>query len=124
MKDLSPLENACFRIGALLMLVGAAIFIMYPTAGMYVYGVGALMFTLMQIRAEYLGRAITMIRLRRQQLLACCCFVLSLVMMSMQLHSWGPFRRQEWVVALTIGCVLELYTSFRIPQELEKTNRN
>ena len=78
MKELSPLENACFRIGALLMLVGAAIFIMYPTAGMYVYGVGALMFTLMQIRAEYLGRAITMIRLRRQQLLACCCFVLAL----------------------------------------------
>ena len=120
MKELSPLQNFCFRIGAVLMLVGAAIFIMYPMVGMYTYGVGTLMFTLMQVQAEYLGRDLTLVRLRRQQLLACCCFVLALVMMSMQLHKWGPFRRQEWVVALTIGCVLELYTSFRIPQELKK----
>lgn len=121
MKELSPLENACFRIGALLMLGGAAIFILYPTVGMYVYGAGTLMFTLMQIRAEYLGNAITLLRLRRQQLFACCCFVFALVMMSMQLHNWGPCHRQEWVIALTIGCILELYTSFRIPQELEKS---
>lgn len=120
MKELSPLQNLCFRIGAVLMLIGAAIFIMYPMFGMYAYGIGTLMFTLMQVQAEYLGRDITLMRLRRQQLLACCCFVLALVMMSMQLHNWGPFRRQEWVVALTIGCVLELYTSFRIPQELKK----
>ena len=121
MRELNPRENACFRIGAVLMLAGAAIFILRPIIGMYIYGVGTLMFTLMQIRAEYLGRVITVIRLRRQQLFACCCFVLALVMMSMQLYNWGPCRRQEWVVALTIGCVLELYTSFRIPQELEET---
>ena len=88
--------------------------------GMYAYGIGTLLFTLMQVQAEYLGRKITLIRLRRQQLLACCCFVLTLVLMSMQIHQWGPLRRQEWIVALTIGCVLELYTSFRIPQELKK----
>ena len=105
------------------MLVGVAIFILHPTSGMYIYGVGTLMFTLMQIRAEYIGRDIAVIRLRRQQLFACCCFVLAIVMMSMQLHNWGPCRRQEWVVALTIGCVLELYTSFRIPQELKKNKK-
>ena len=120
MKELSPLQNLCFRCGAVLMLIGAAMFIVYPIVGMYVFGVGTLMFTLMQVRAEYLGRNITIMRLRRQQLLACCCFILSLVLMSMQLHNWGPCRRQEWVIALTIGCVLELYTSFRIPQELKK----
>ena len=120
MRELTPLQNLCFRIGAVLMLVGAAVFILSPIVGMCVYGVGTLMFSLMQIKTEYLGREITLIRLRRQQLLACCCFVLALVMMSMQVHGWGPFRRQEWVVALTIGCVLELYTSFRIPQELKK----
>jgi len=120
MKELSPLQNLCFRCGAVLMLIGAAIFIMYPMVGMYVFGIGTLMFTLMQVQAEYLGRNITIMRLRRQQLLACCCFVLTLVLMSMQLLQWGPCRRQEWVIALTIGCVLELYTSFRIPQELKK----
>ena len=120
MRELNPLENTCFRVGAVLMVVGAAIFILYPMVSMYIYGIGTLMFTLMQVQAEYLGRNITIMRLRRQQLLACCCFVLTLVLMSMQLLQWGPCRRQEWVIALTIGCVLELYTSFRIPQELKK----
>lgn len=120
MKELTPLQNICFRIGAVLMLIGAAFFMFYPTISMFVFGVGTLMFTLMQVRTEYMGRNITLVRLRRQQLLACCCFVLALVMMSMHVHNWGPFRRQEWVVALTIGCVLELYTSFRIPQEISK----
>ena len=105
------------------MLAGVAMCIMFPMVGMYVFGIGTLMFTLMQVQAEYLGHDITLIRLRRQQLLACCCFVLTLVMMSMQQHQWGPFRRQEWVVALTVGCILELYTSFRIPQELNKIKK-
>ena len=103
------------------MLIGAGGYIVFPVVGMYVFGVGTLMFTLMQVQAEYLGREITLVRLRRQQLLACCCFVLALVMMSMQTLDWGPFRRQEWVVGLTIGCVLELYTGFRIPQELKSS---
>ncbi len=120
MKELNPQENLCFRIGAVLMLIGAALNIVHPYISMFIYGIGTLMFTLMQVRAEYEGRNVTVMRLRRQQLLGCCCFVLALVMMSMQQHQWGPFRRQEWIVALTIGCVLELYTSFRIPQELKK----
>ena len=120
MKELNTLENLCFRLGAVLMLVGAALHVFSPYTSMLIYGVGTLMFTLMQVRTEYLGRDITIMRLRRQQLLGCCCFVLALVMMSMQQHQWGPCRRQEWVVALTIGCILELYTSFRIPQEMKK----
>lgn len=121
MRELKPFENLCFRIGAVLMLAGVSIYILYPVCSMFVYGIGTMMFTLMQVRTEYLGRNITIIRLRRQQLFACCCFVLALIMMSMQQHGWGPFRRQEWLVALTIGCILELYTSFRIPQELKKS---
>ena len=121
MRELTPLQNALFCIGAVLMLVGLIIYIMYPMVGMYIFGIGTLLFALMQVKTEYLGRKITLIRLRRQQLLACCCFVLTLVLMSMQVHGWGPFRRQEWIIALAIGCVLELYTSFRIPQELKKS---
>jgi hypothetical protein len=120
MKELTSAENICFRTGAILMLVGMALNIFLPTYSMFIYGIGTLMFTLMQVRAEYLGRDLTILRLRRQQLLACVCFVLTLVMMSMQQHQWGPFRRREWVVALAVGCILELYTSFRIPQEINK----
>lgn len=31
-------------------------------------------------------------------------------------------KRNEWIVCLSIAAVLELYTAFRIPQELEKEN--
>jgi hypothetical protein len=35
------------------------------------------------------------------------------VMMVMMHHN-------EWILGLTVAAVLELYTAFRIPQELEK----
>ena len=120
MRELNPLENICFRVGGVLMVVGAALFIVTPMVSMCIYGIGTLMFTLMQLRTEYLGRDITIMRLRRQQLLACCCFIIALVLMSMELYQWGPCHSREWVIALTIGCILELYTSIRIPQELGK----
>ncbi len=103
-----------------MMLLGAAINILYPFASLCIFGTGVLMFTLMQIRAEYEGRDLTIMRLRRQKLVGCFCFVLSLMLMSMQVNKWGPCRRNEWVVALAIGCVLQLYTAFRLPKELDK----
>lgn len=118
MKDLTSLQNFLFRMGAVLMLFGAGSYMFLPKVAMPVYGIGVLLFSMMRLQAEYLGHDVTVMRLRRQQLLACCLFVLALVMMSMEQHQWGPCRRREWVVALTIGCVLELYTSFRIPHAL------
>jgi hypothetical protein len=41
-------------------------------------------------------------------------------LMIMQVCQVGFARRNEWVVALAIACVLELYTAFRIPAELKK----
>lgn len=123
MKPLSRIENLVFRLGAVLMLCGLAARLFDARLGLYVYGVGVLFFCLMQIRAEYQGRNTIIIRLRRQQLLACVFFMLSLVCMSMQVFNYG-LRRNEWVVALAIGCVLELYTAWRIPAELEKTKKS
>ena len=57
MKELTPLENMCFRAGAVLMLLGLALFLAYPAAGMCVYGIGVLLFALMRVRTEYTGRA-------------------------------------------------------------------
>ena len=42
--------------------------------------------------------------------------------MIMQVGRFGFAIRNEWVVCLTIACVLELYTAFRIPAELKKEN--
>ncbi len=40
--------------------------------------------------------------------------------MAMRIFDFGFARGQEWVVCLAVACVLELYTAFRIPAELEK----
>ncbi|MBQ2459378.1 MAG: hypothetical protein II505_01755 [Bacteroidaceae bacterium] len=124
MKTLTRMENFLFRLGAVLMLCGLVARMFDAHAGLYVYGIGVLLFCLMQVRAEYLGRDTVIVRLRRQQLLACVFFLLSVACMSMQVLNYGILRRNEWVVALAIGCVLELYTAWRIPAELEKSKKS
>jgi len=42
----------------------------------------------------------------------------------MQVYQYGFARRNEWVVALTVGCVLELYTAWRIPSALQKAKKS
>ncbi|MBQ1909083.1 MAG: hypothetical protein II170_04010 [Bacteroidaceae bacterium] len=124
MKTLTRMENFLFRLGAVLMLCGLVARMFDAHVGLYVYGIGVLLFCLMQVRAEYLGRDTVIVRLRRQQLLACVFFLLSVACMSMQVLNYGILRRNEWVVALAIGCVLELYTAWRIPAELEKSKKS
>lgn len=120
MKELNKWQNALFQIGAVLILVGAAVHIFAPMISLYIYSIGVLFYALMRLKTEYMGRSVVLIRLRRQQLMASACFVLTMVLMSMQDLRYGFLRHNEWVVSLTIACVLELYTSWRIPQELKK----
>ncbi|MCR4921662.1 MAG: hypothetical protein K5945_08165 [Bacteroidaceae bacterium] len=124
MKTLSPIENFLFRIGAIGMLVGLVVRMFDARLSLYIYAVGALCFCLMQVRAEYLGNDLVVRRLRRQQLLACVFFILTAVCMSMQTLRYGFCRRNEWMVALAIACLLELYTAWRIPAELQKVKKS
>lgn len=118
------LENLLFRIGAILMLSGVTVHIFSPVLSLYIYGVGAMLFCLMQLRAVYQGNDLTVIRLRRQQLFACLMFLSAALCMSMQVYQYGFARRNEWVVALAIGAVLQLYTAWRIPSTLQKVKKS
>ena len=100
------------------MLAGAALHLLFPQVSLYLFAIGAGAYASMRLRTEYMGRSVTVIRLRRQQLLASACFVLTAILMSMQDLHYGFAARNEWVVSLIVGCMLELYTSWRIPQEL------
>ena len=64
---------------------------------------------------DYKGKNIIIRRLRRQQLLGAMLLVLTGVIMLL-------WKRNEWIVCLTVAAVLELYTAFRIPQEEAKEN--
>ncbi len=123
-RELSFLENVLFRMGAILMLIGVTVHIFNAEISLFIYGIGAMLFCLMQLRAVYEGNDLNVIRLRRQQLFACLMFIGTAMCMSMQVYQFGFARRNEWVVALAIGCVLELYTAWRIPNALQKAKKS
>ncbi len=109
------------------MLAGALAFLWTHVVACILYVVGVLMFAAMQLLASYEGDAITIQRLRRQQLFGLFCMLASAVAMSMltwDLHqgsfSFRYVHNNEWVILLAIGALLQLYTAFRIPKELEK----
>lgn len=108
--------TALFIAGALMLLVGAAVYVTGWALSPYIYTVGATMVALAQINSSPACRSAAVKRLRRQQVFAALLLVLSGVFM---IYTHG----NEWIVSLTIAAVLELYTSIRIPQEEEKEKR-
>ncbi len=120
MRELSTIQNVVLRLGALLMIAGLCLFLFMPLLAFYLYSVGTLGFSAMMLVAEYMGQNFVIVRLRRQQMLGCVCLLLTAVGQSMQVFSYGPFRRNEWMVTLIAGTVMILYTAWRIPSELEK----
>lgn len=107
------LLTLAFVLGALMMVAGAA---MYVTGGgwcPYVYTAGSLFVAVSHILTPLKVKSPTLNRLRRQQVFAAVAFVLTGVFMF-------TTRGNEWIVCLTVGTLLELYTSIRIPQEVAK----
>lgn len=99
-------------IGAVLLLAGAVIQITRAVWAPYLYLAGAILFAYTQLADRYEGANLIIRRLRRQQMIGAALLILAGVMMIV----WN----NEWILCLTIAAVLELYTAFRIPQELEK----
>ncbi len=120
MKELDHRLLALQQIAAFVMLFGAAAFLWKPILATVCYTLGALVFCPLQMLQRYEGPSFVLRRLRRQQLLGLVAFLCAACCMIMQVGGFGFARRNEWVVCLAIGCVLELYTVFRIPAELKK----
>ena len=100
-------------VGAVLLLVGAMLQITRWELSPILYTIGAVMFAYVQVMTRYEGKNLIVRRLRRQQILGAVLLVFAGVLMFVTKHN-------EWVLCLTIAAILELYTAFRIPSELEK----
>ena len=100
-------------VGAVLLLVGAMLQITRWELSPVIYTLGAVMFTYVQVMSRYEGKNLIVRRLRRQQILGAVLLVIAGVLMFVTRHN-------EWVLCLTVAAILELYTAFRIPSELEK----
>ena len=128
MKQLNKWQNAIFVVGALLMVVGAVAGIFKWYYFPYVYALGAIGYTSMQMLQRYEGRDFTIRRLRRVMVFSDVLLLLTAVFMfSSQDNSLGLDRiiylqyvNNNWVVVLLVAAILQLYTTYRISSELEK----
>ncbi|MDO4929748.1 MAG: hypothetical protein Q4E59_01290 [Bacteroidales bacterium] len=122
MHQLNKLQTIIYNAGGIILLIGAMLpmFLSDATVAPYVYSVGALMFCAMQFLQRYEGQNITIRRLRRQQILGAIALLATGGLMFCSLYGVSPFDGPEWQMVLAIGAVLEVYTAFRIPAELNK----
>ena len=128
MRQLSRLESAIFSLGGLLMVIGAGTSLLAWVGAPYVFALGALCFTAMQMKQRYDGQNVTIRRLRRMMLISDVLFLVStLLMFASQRNIFGldhitylQYVYQKWVVTLLIAAILQLYSYHRIGQELVK----
>ena len=128
MRQLNNWQNAIFLVGALLMVVGAGASLLQWAAAPYVFALGALGFASMQMLQRYEGSNFVIRRLRRIMLLSDVLFLVSAVLMfASQENVFGlshitylQYVYNKWVVTLLIAAILQLYTTHRIGNELEK----
>lgn len=105
-------------LGAVLLLIGAMLQITRWEVSPYIYTIGSVMFAYVQVvTCRYEGKNLIVRRLRRQQIIGAVLLVFAGVLMFLTRHN-------EWVLCLSAAAVLQLYTAFRIPSELEKENRS
>ena len=114
---MSKTANYIQMSGGLLLLIGAMLQITRWEFAPYLYTIGSLLFAYVQVRYGYEGRNIVIRRLRRQQMLGATLLVITGALMFFTHHN-------EWVLCLSIAAVLQLYTAFRIPSEIEKEQKN
>lgn len=128
MRQLSKLEATLMLLGGLLMVIGSGANILFFSWASYVFAPGALLFVAMQLRQRYEGRDFTIRRLRRIQFVSDFLFlVAALLMIANQSNFFGidfllyiKYVHNNWVVALLVAAILQLYASHRIASELEK----
>ena len=99
--------------GAVLLLVGAMLQITRWEISPYIYTLGAVMFSYVQVMSRYEGKNLIIQRLRRQQIVGAVLLVFAGVLMFVTRHN-------EWILCLSAAAVIQLYTAFRIPSEMEK----
>lgn len=117
---LANMKQYILYIGGTLLVVGALLPLFAPQIAPWIYAIGALLFTPIQIMDRYEGRNLIIRHLRRQQIIGALLLVVSAAMMFMAVYQIPPCRGGEWKITLFIAMVFEVYTVFRIDKETSK----
>ena len=121
MNKLKDWQIMMMSAGMILVLIGVGCYFFHQWAAYVVYGVGVLMFVPMQLMQRYEGSNFILRRLRRMQIISDVLFLLTGMLMYLNgKFIFNMYIRNEWMLALTVATILQLYTAFRIPAELDK----
>ena len=131
MKQLNKTENTIFLLGAVLMVVGSGARVFALPWSPYVFAMGAIAFVLMQLKQKYEGDSFTIRRLRNITVVSDFFFLLAALLMfadmdnlfGLPLLMYMQYVHNNWVVALLVAAVLQLYSTHRIGRELEKEEK-
>lgn len=128
MRQLNRVENTIYIVGALLLVVGAAMGLFWRHVAPYVFAVGVVCFVSMQLLQRYEGDNFTIRRLRRIMILSDVLLLVSALLMfagngnplGLDHITYVSYVKGNWVVLLLLAAVLQLYTTYRISSELEQ----
>ena len=128
MRQLNKIQTLIFLVGALLMVVGAGASVLAWKLAPYVFAVGAIAFTSMQLLQRYEGTNFVIRRLRRMLILSDFLFLISALLMFANMGNvfglsqidYITYIYNKWVLTLLIAAVLQLYSTHRIDHELAK----
>ena len=128
MRQLNKIQTLIFLVGALLMVVGAGASVLSWKLAPYVFAVGAIAFTSMQLLQRYEGTNFVIRRLRRMMILSDFLFLLSALLMFANMGNvfglsqidYITYIYNKWVLTLLVAALLQLYATHRIDRELVK----
>lgn len=128
MRELNKVQSVTFLIGAMLMVAGAGMTIFRLSAASYIFAIGAVLYTIIQMMQSYEGHNMTIKRLRRIMLLsdvlllftAFLMFATSVKLPFIDWLTYVQYIKNNWVVTLLLAALLQLYTVFRIDKELQE----
>ncbi len=128
MRQLNKIQTLIFLVGALLMVVGACASVLAWKLAPYVFAVGAIAFTSMQLLQRYEGTNFVIRRLRRMLILSDFLFLISALLMFANMGNvfglsqidYITYIYNKWVLTLLVAALLQLYATHRIDRELAK----
>ena len=128
MRELNKLQTAIFLFGGILMAIGAGTTLLGWGSAPYIFAIGAVGFSSMQMLQRYEGQNFTIRRLRRMMLLSDVLFLIAALLMfaskgnyfGLSYITYIEYVYNKWVIVLLIAALLQLYSMHRIGSELEK----
>lgn len=132
MRQLSKLQTVVMLVGGLLMAVGAGCcaFLWHADIFSWVFLAGTIAFVSMQWMQRYEGDNPTIRRLRKIMVVSGVFFILAGISLVdtqhlylarfVPYHTYLTFIYNKWVMLMLAGAVLQIYSSHRISNELQK----